>query len=191
MKIRKDLTGLKFGRYTVLRASHRNKWGTLHWWCRCECGTERQIAQYPLTNGDTKSCGCLRKDRIPTLVVAAQVANRLPVQLRNTHKLFSQFQTQAKTRNLGFSLTKAEVWELSQQNCFYCGQEPSNKVTFNSGDWCLYNGIDRVDNTQGYISENCVPCCIVCNGAKCTQTVDEFLAWLKRAYEGCYGKAEL
>lgn len=32
------------------------------WNCICECGTERVVDTWPLTNGDSKSCGCLIVD---------------------------------------------------------------------------------------------------------------------------------
>lgn len=31
----------------------------MFWLCRCECGKEKEIYQYSLTSGATKSCGCL------------------------------------------------------------------------------------------------------------------------------------
>jgi hypothetical protein len=45
----------------------------------------------------------------------------------------------------------------------------------------LYNGLDRVDNTKGYIISNIVSCCGQCNRAKGILSQEEFLQWLKRA----------
>jgi len=39
-------------------------------------------------------------------------------------------------------------------------------------------GIDRWDNSQGYLADNVVPCCKDCNRAKNTRTPREFV-------EGC------
>ena len=63
----KDLTGMKFGRLTVVErvedhimpsGRHRTKWK-----CKCDCGNEVSVIDCNLTrkNG-TKSCGCLRQD---------------------------------------------------------------------------------------------------------------------------------
>jgi hypothetical protein len=45
-----------------------------------------------------------------------------------------------------------------------------------------YNGIDRIDNSQGYIIDNVVPCCTKCNIAKGRQSIQEFKEWIYRAY---------
>lgn len=53
------ISGHRFGR---LVASHREGAGNRHKWvCRCDCGGEARVTYTSLTNGDTKSCGCLRR----------------------------------------------------------------------------------------------------------------------------------
>ena len=47
------------------------------------------------------------------------------------------------------------------------------------GDY-IYNGIDRVDSNIGYIFENCVPCCKLCNMAKKEYPVEEFKEWIAK-----------
>jgi hypothetical protein len=32
--------------------------------CRCDCGMEREVPKYKLTQGRSKSCGCLRGERL-------------------------------------------------------------------------------------------------------------------------------
>ena len=59
---KKDLTGLKFNRITVLKFVGKHKSYTSAWECICECGKVFIIAGYALTTGHTKSCGCLRFD---------------------------------------------------------------------------------------------------------------------------------
>ena len=41
---------------------------------------------------------------------------------------------------------------------------------------------------QIQVQENVVSCCKFCNQAKMDRTKDEFLEWLRRAYEHNYGK---
>lgn len=57
----KDLVGQKFGKLTVLRDSGQRRKGSggVLWWCRCECGQEKQIRQDALLSGSTISCGCM------------------------------------------------------------------------------------------------------------------------------------
>jgi hypothetical protein len=59
----------------------------------------------------------------------------------------------AKKRNLLFTLTDNECLKLFSKKCYYCGFiNQSHGI-----------GIDRADNTKGYIKSNCIPCCTQCN----------------------------
>lgn len=60
----KDLTGMKFNRLTVIKENGRDKYSKVRWLCKCECGNEIVVAGVFLRNGNTKSCGCLKKERI-------------------------------------------------------------------------------------------------------------------------------
>ena len=48
-----DLTGKKINEWTVLRRSDKDR----HWICQCSCGEIREVHQYSLTSGISKSCG--------------------------------------------------------------------------------------------------------------------------------------
>ncbi len=65
---RRDYTGKRFGRLTVLEyagtAGSLGKAGRASFWkCRCDCGNELIVRQTELQNGGTQSCGCLQKER--------------------------------------------------------------------------------------------------------------------------------
>lgn len=53
-----DLTGKRFGRLTVIEPAERNGFVK----CKCDCGNEYTVQVYRLTSGNTRSCGCLRRD---------------------------------------------------------------------------------------------------------------------------------
>ena len=58
----KDLTGMKFGRLTVIeRAENKDKY--VCWLCKCDCGNEVVVKGFLLKNGHTKSCGCLHDEK--------------------------------------------------------------------------------------------------------------------------------
>jgi 5-methylcytosine-specific restriction endonuclease McrA len=71
----KDLTGKRFGRWTVMSAGRVAK---SSWWnCRCDCGTEKALRGVMLSAGQSKSCGCLivdmlSKNRTPEEALAAK-----------------------------------------------------------------------------------------------------------------------
>lgn len=64
-----DLTGWRFGRWTVLRmdepvatVSGRRIMYYTTYLCRCDCGTERVVRAASLKAGRTCSCGCSRQN---------------------------------------------------------------------------------------------------------------------------------
>lgn len=61
-----DLTGKTFGRLTVLARDEEatKKHKRNYWICQCKCGNIKTICGLSLKNGATKSCGCLRNERV-------------------------------------------------------------------------------------------------------------------------------
>lgn len=59
----RDLTGMKFGRLTVVEIAGRDKYKKIMYKCVCECGGEKIVLGRSLLNGMCKSCGCLNLDR--------------------------------------------------------------------------------------------------------------------------------
>ena len=93
----------------------------------------------------------------------------------------ASYKNHARSRDLQFSLTETECEALFGEPCWYCGIEPSNISgrSENNGSF-TYNGIDRVDNSQGYTPANVVTCCKQCNSSKSDLSLNEFLDWIKR-----------
>lgn len=71
----------------------------------------------------------------------------------------------ARKRDLEYTISDDDAIIMFHDPCFYCG---------NNDDKSL-RGIDRVDNDEGYVLENCVPCCIACNSAKRNYDVLDFI----------------
>lgn len=62
----KDLTGMRFGRWEVLRrgkdyTSPKGK-KVVQWLCRCDCGTVKDVGVNALRGNGSKSCGCFQKE---------------------------------------------------------------------------------------------------------------------------------
>ena len=60
---RVDLAGRRFGRWLVVELCP-GKGPVTRWICRCDCGEVRDVAANMLRNGDSRSCGCLKRERI-------------------------------------------------------------------------------------------------------------------------------
>lgn len=61
MKKYKDITNKRFGRLVAIDRIKREKHNT-YWLFKCDCGNEIIIPQSYVSCGDTKSCGCYRKE---------------------------------------------------------------------------------------------------------------------------------
>lgn len=145
-----DLTGKRFGRWTVLGETvikikpdghHRR-----YWVCRCDCGTVREVYQRALKNGKTVSCGCYKAE------VASQ---RRKHGLHNSriYKIWNGMKNRCYLSTLevykyygGRGITICDEWKDDFQN-FY--------------DWAMANGyndtltIDRIDVNGNYEPDNC------------------------------------
>lgn len=177
-----DIVGQKFGRLTVLEATPERKRKNIVWKCLCDCGTICDKLTTDLVNGRIRSCGCLLDDFSKTL--------RLPKGEYGFNQLYRKYKGSAKFRELVFDLSQEEFKHLTQLDCFYCGAPPqstsqpntltkASPAAIENGIY-IYNGLDRIDNSVGYISSNVVPCCEDCNRAKLTMSQLDFMLLANR-----------
>jgi hypothetical protein len=75
---------------------------------------------------------------------------------KNLKLQYNVYFRSARDKNLDFQLSNEEYEKIVCGNCYYCG------TIADKG----FNGIDRKDQTQGYVIENCVNCCQMCNYMK-------------------------
>lgn len=171
----KDLTGQRFGRLIVLRPTEERKRKNIVYECQCDCGNIKKVVSFQLIQKQTKSCGCLKSEFF-------RKGNKRGDASFND--LYGLYRRNAKKRGLYLGITKKEFKGLTKQDCYYCGAKPSqsHQCTRCNGDY-IYNGIDRIDSSKGYILENCVPCCGMCNKMKMDLSQEEFLMKIKEIYE--------
>jgi len=165
-----DEIGNKYGNLTVIARGPVDRRGEILWVCECGCGNKVNVLGSNLRNGRQKSCGCKR---------------RLPKGEAALNFLFRALKKSARERGLEWSISREQVRELTKKPCYYCGIEPRQEIKngyngYNGG--IKYNGLDRVDNSRGYVIDNVVPCCRVCNFAKSNKSIDEFREWVARVY---------
>ncbi len=82
-------------------------------------------------------------------------------------------------------LTMEQFYKLSQLDCYYCGDPPSNhrKGQSNKNIVLHYNGLDRIDNSRGHYLDNVVTSCFPCNMRKRDWNQDRFLDWIENIYK--------
>ena len=59
-----DITGKKFGRWTVLIRADNTIAGQSRWLCKCKCGNKKVLKSIVIRRGISKSCGCLKSEII-------------------------------------------------------------------------------------------------------------------------------
>lgn len=175
----RDFSGEKYGRWTIVAFSHFTEHTANRdsmWLCRCECGNTKTIKRGSLTSGNSRSCGCLGSELV-VLRNRKHIFDNESVPFNNLYRIY---RNGAEKRGYEFAINKEEFKTLTKTSCFFCGLPPSSVVRSKWGDEYVYNGIDRLDNTLGYIDGNCAPCCKTCNRAKNDLPYDEFVAWIRR-----------
>lgn len=151
MSIHKDLTGKRFGRWTVIERVYGYQNDSMRprvrYLCKCDCGTEKIVLAESISRGLSKSCGCLTKE-------VCSKSNR-------THG-------ESKTRLY-------RVWNAMKNRCYnkntihyedyggrgisVCKDWMESYESFR--DWAICNGykdglsIDRINNDRNYEPENC------------------------------------
>lgn len=137
------------------------------WLCKCDCGVEFETTTKQIKKG-RKSCGCLS--------VSNRFKSVTDEEFFKTVKL-NHYKTSAKRRNLEFNLEDEYFLSLITSNCGYCGSPPSLENNYKNHKIFL-NGIDRVDNNLGYVNNNVISCCHICNKAKGELSLQEFKNWI-------------
>lgn len=64
MSARIELAGHLFGKLVVISDAPSTKAGRAMWLCECECGKSVLVSGKELRSGNTKSCGCLKGEKL-------------------------------------------------------------------------------------------------------------------------------
>lgn len=169
--------GEKFGKLKVLHKIENDiLWRNLYK-CQCLCGREDVYSAEKLDIKHIKQCSyCAKMEYLDKVKPDPQV--------RTKNHLYHTYKKRAKRHNLDFELAMEEFVTLTSGNCFYCGIEPKQVILYKKVRKIYpYNGIDRVDNSKGYVMGNVVSCCRTCNLAKSNLTMEDFISWGLRLYK--------
>ena len=147
--------------------------------CRCACGAESFVEGRALRSGRStmcRTCSSVQRSRPDT----------------QSNNIWHQYRIRAKKKGIPFDLTQKYFRDIITQNCTYCGCPPQSMEPPNTsyGQDFYHNGIDRQDNTLGYVASNCVPCCSTCNYMKSTRSSGDFVTWAVRVAAGSHEKKE-
>ena len=139
--------------------------GNKYWLCKCDCGKTVKKQSQAIKHG----CGCVyeknlaeqrrirkikeEKEELRILHNKEKLENSriLIGKIRNTH--WTQIQTNARVRNLEFSITPEEVWKIFEAQEGKCALTGIDLV-FKPQKRGTTASLDRIDNSKGYVSGN-------------------------------------
>lgn len=134
-----DLTGQRFGKLVAVnpvdeptKSGHHKRWV-----CQCDCGGTATVTSDHLKKGDIKSCGCINH---------GQTGTRL-------YRIWSHMRSRCQN-------PKDENYKhYGARGITVCQEWAQDFLRFYN--WAISSGyndgltIDRIDNSKGYLPENC------------------------------------
>lgn len=162
-KTKIELTGLRFGRLTVISESEPRTFPCgakqTMWICKCDCGNAVIVTAGNLRRGHTTSCGCLRKE------VAADVGKSRTIHggaLGNKKSRLYKVWSNMKDRCFNSNNPRYKDW--GGRGISVCQEWRNDFAAFRS--WSMDNGydetarrgectIDRIDVDGDYCPLNC------------------------------------
>lgn len=149
-----DISGNKYGRLLVLsqdgnRKSESNGLTETMWKCQCDCGNILSVPKHLLTSGNTRSCGCLKRDHNKAVWTKHGKTNTRLYRIWQSMKYRCYSKSSGAYKYYGGKGVRvSDLWivENGFQN-FY--------------EWAMANGyndnltIERVDVNGDYTQSNC------------------------------------
>ena len=138
------MIGARFGRWTVIGDLPIDHNQQRRWFCRCDCGEERDVLEYSLQHRYSQSCGCRMREKRPQQ--ATHGFARTPTyQAWQMIKQRCHNPRAANYHNYGArGIRVCERWRDSFENFLAdMGERPDGY------------SIDRIDPDGDYIPDNC------------------------------------
>lgn len=172
----------KFNRLTITdEFIYKNK--RKYYKCICDCGGHTYSTIYDVKSGNTKSCGCIKKE------ISSKQAYKNIKKLTKYDPITASARMVFRERYSDGNISFEDFLKLSQLNCFYCNEPPSNIAnSFTSARSSkenkkianfTYNGLDRINNLRSHCIDNVVTSCKYCNYAKRERSLNEFIVWIE------------
>jgi hypothetical protein len=178
--VRIDLTGQKFNRWLVIDKAPSDKHGKGQWICRCDCGNELIVASASLRRNLSKSCGCYQHEKLSKGYKEI------------SGSFWRKFERHAFKRNIPFTITIQEGWEIFQKQKEKCALSGVRIKFVNNYDKHVEqtSSPDRIDNTKPYSKDNLQWVHKKVNRIKSVLSEDELLFWCEKILKN-KGKTKL
>ena len=144
----KDLSGQKFGRLVAITRSPYNILNKPAWICVCDCGSTLTVRGSHLHSGNTRSCGCLKRETTAALTHG-----------HTTQRISSpEFQAWCNARRRCYDRTNASFKNYGNRGITMCEEWRNNFQSFidDMGPRpSRAHSLDRINNDGPYSPENC------------------------------------
>jgi len=137
-----DITFNRYGRLTVIKASHKSKEHRWVWLCKCDCGNFVFRTKNNLEYKGFKSCGCfIPKTNLSHGLKGSRIYRIWSgIKDRCTNKRGKSYDNY-----MGRGITMCDEWKASVEKFLADVGLPPTR----------HHQIDRIDNNKGYFKENC------------------------------------
>ena len=182
-----ELKGKKFGRLLVISRTENNKYGQAKWECMCDCGNTTRVISSQLNTGHTKSCGCLEKETLASLIQkrikhgmtrGRYKGARTPTE----YTMLIAARTRAKRTGLPCTLELSDIVIPE-----FCPVFPTIKLNRDNSVQSFDSpSLDRLIPELGYVKGNVTVMSAKANTIKQNATPEEIMAvavWFKKELE--------
>lgn len=150
-----DLTGERFGKWTVLRrgqdGTDKRGYPVVRWVCKCDCGTVREVIGSTLKSGRSKSCGCSQYEHQPD--VCRSLFTTHGESKTRLYKIWAYMKKRCENAN------SSNYHLYGARGIKVCDEWSRDYTVFR--EWAIANGykddlsIDRIDPNGDYCPSNC------------------------------------
>lgn len=143
----KNKIGNKYGRLKVISRKGSDKYNNSIWECICDCGNLKTVPSHYLVTGRTKSCGCIRNERL--------------IEMANNHKTHGMSKTKIYKTWVSMierctNKNHGSYKDYGGRGITICKEWENFEIFYSDMSDCPDGlSLDRKDNNKGYSKNNC------------------------------------
>lgn len=144
-----DLTGKRFGMWSVIERADNDSYGKARWKCICDCGNVSIVSSGNLISGKSKCCGCERKAK------TIKISTKHGMCHERIYRIYRGMVSRCNNKN-NYSFKNYGGRGIS-----VCDNWLGDSGFENFYKWSIENGyseeltIDRIDVNGNYEPDNC------------------------------------